>query len=117
MQSPEKKLNELKEELIPRRSLTSPTSGLKRRSSGVMLMLSTQQDVFAEEPLQPIEEVPPNRDNRCKAIIAINLFSVSIVFTSVIWKHLAEEGVNVIDFNFFRNFTIWCLASIALCIG
>ena len=73
--------------------------------------------MFAEEPLHQIEEVPEVRDNRCKAIIAINLFSVSIVFTSVIWKHLAEEGVNVIDFNFFRNFTIFCLASIALCIG
>ena len=74
--------------------------------------------MFAQEPMSRIEEeseIP--KDNRCRAIIAINLFSVSIVFTSVIWKHLAEEGVNVIDFNFFRNFTIFCLATIALIIG
>lgn len=52
-----------------------------------------------------------------KAIIAINLFSVSIVVTSVIWKQLSEEGVDVIDFNFFRNFTIFVLATLAITVA
>ena len=62
------------------------------------------------------EEERPSADSRAKAIICINLFSISITITSVIFKQVQQQGVSVIDYQFFRSFTILVLAAIALCI-
>ena len=63
---------------------------------------------------QPSESVRP-KDNRCLAIFCINLFSVSIVMTSVIFKKIQNAGVTVLDYQFYRIFTIFLLSSIAVC--
>ena len=59
-------------------------------------------------------EAVQTKDNRCLAIFCINLFSVSIVMTSVIFKQLKHAGVTVLDYQFYRIFTIFVLSAIVV---
>ena len=43
-----------------------------------------------------------HKDNRCKAIIAINIFGISFTAMGALYKIIAREGFNVVDFTFFR---------------
>ena len=63
---------------------------------------------------QPSEMNRP-KDNRCLAIFCINLFSVSIVMTSVIFKQIQHAGVTVLDYQFYRIFTILDLSTVVIC--
>ena len=63
---------------------------------------------------QPSEMNRP-KDHRCLAIFCINLFSVSIVMTSVIFKQIQHAGVTVLDYQFYRIFTILVLSTVVIC--
>ena len=57
------------------------------------------------------EELPESKDNRCKAIVAINIFGIAITVMGVLWKIAASEGFNVVEFTFFR-----CLSALIVSI-
>ena len=43
-----------------------------------------------------------HKDNRCKAIIAINVFGIAFTVMGVLYKIIAREGFHVVEFTFFR---------------
>jgi hypothetical protein len=45
----------------------------------------------------------PSKDNRIKAIIAMNVFSLSSAVFSITWKHVSRFGVSVVEFMLFKN--------------
>ena len=56
-------------------------------------------------------KIPESKDNRCKAIVAINIFGIAITVMGVLWKIAASEGFNVVEFTFFR-----CLSALIVSI-
>ena len=72
-------------------------------------------------PAEPIEgegEIQVKKDNRTKALIAINVFAVSYVTASIIFKKVEDPrpdfGVSVIDYQLFSFLTLLSLTVILL---
>jgi hypothetical protein len=49
-----------------------------------------------------------------KAIIAMNLFAIGATGQSLVFKSVAVEGINVLDYLIIRNISILVLASLQL---
>ena len=60
-------------------------------------------------------KVVEKKDNRCVAIIFMNIFAISATGQGVIFKYVAKQGVSIIEYMFFRNFCIGTIAGMQLC--
>ena len=55
------------------------------------------------EPLVDAETTTTGlKDNRCKAILAINISSIAMISMGVLYKIAAREGFHVVEYTFFR---------------
>ena len=55
------------------------------------------------------------KDNRCKAIIFMNLFAIGTISQAIVYKLATAEGATVIDYQLFRSMGILVVAAIELC--
>ena len=55
------------------------------------------------------------KDNRCRAIIFMNLFAIGGVGQAIVFKLAIAEGATVIDYQLFRSLGILIAAAIELC--
>ena len=72
-------------------------------------IVGEKKDCVEEGEAKP-EEQPKFKDNRCLAIIFINIFAISQVSQGLLWKIAAKKGAHIIDFQFMRSFSIWFFA-------
>ena len=81
-------------------------------------MISTQQESaqatqsllhVSQEAVQTTE-VAASRDSKWKAIVAMNLFCITGVSQSILFKQAAKEGLATVDFQLMRNYSVLALA-------
>jgi hypothetical protein len=58
--------------------------------------------------------IPKKKDNRWRAIFAMNLFCMGSVAQSACFKIVEKDGVKLFDYQIFRNFSVMLVAIIWL---
>ena len=81
---------------------------------------STAKTLDLSEKVDAGDAVAENKpaavvDSKCKAIFFMNLFALSATIQAALFKHVAKEGVSVIEFTFMRNVWIGGIAAIQMC--
>ena len=76
-----------------------------------LLTGNSQSQMETRESTEPKEQ---SKDNRTKAIIAINGFALSSVLTAVSFKSAQQDGVSLADAQLWRNIVLFILSSISV---
>ena len=64
-------------------------------------MKSTEETLL--EPREQSKTLVKNKDNRVKAIIWMNIFTLCASIVNILFKYISKYGVSVLEFFLWRN--------------